>query len=98
MLKFAAAKVKRKELDALVEGKYGELTIDEIKTLLFNNKWMPRLQADISNEVDAVVRSLTLQLIAIARRYEHALGEIEARVDASRAAAMNALERMGYTW
>lgn len=92
------AKEKRKELDALVEEKYGELAIDEIKTLLFDKKWMPRLQTDISNEVDAVVRLLTSRLIAIARRYEHTLGEIETKVDASRAAARDALERMGYTW
>ncbi len=93
-----AAKEKRKDLDLLVEEKYSRLTIDEIKTLLFDKKWMPRLQADVSNEVDAVVRSLTSRLISIARRYEHTLGEVEAKVDASRAAARNALERMGYTW
>lgn len=92
------AKEKRKELDALVEEKYGELTIDEIKTLLFDKKWMPHLQTNISNEVDAVVRLLTSRLIAIARRYEHTLGEIETKVDASRAAVRDALERMGYTW
>ena len=92
------AKEKRKELDVLVEEKYGELAIDEIKALLLDKKWMPRLQTDISNEVDAVVRSLTSRLIAIARRYEHTLGEIETKVDASRAAVNDALERMGYAW
>ncbi len=93
-----AIKEKVKELDALVTEKYAELTIEEIKEFLFFKKWMPTIQSRICDVVNSEVHTLSSQLLLIARRYEHTLSEIEVRVDSSRAAALSALERMGYAW
>lgn len=91
-----AWKEARKALDDEVEAKYGELTVDEIKHLLFDMKWMAKLEADIRDEIEQVLNSLSSKVLLIAKRYEHTLGEIEDRTAKSRAAVMAALERMGY--
>lgn len=88
----------RKALDDKVEAKYGELTVDEIKHLLFDKKWMAKLEADIRDEIEQVLNSLSSKVLLIAKRYEHTLGEIEDRTAKSRAAVVAALERMGYKW
>ena len=93
-----AWKEARKALDDEVEAKYGELTVDEIKHLLFDMKWMAKLEADIHDEFEHVLNSLSSKVLLIAKRYEHTLGEIEGRTAKSRAAVMAALERMGYKW
>ena len=74
-----AWKESRKVLDDKVEAKYSELTVDEIKYLLFDMKWMAKLEADIRNEFEQVLKSLSSKVLLIAKRYEHTLGEIEDR-------------------
>ena len=93
-----AWKEARKALDDKVEAKYGELTEDEIKYLLFDLKWMAKLKADICDEIEQVLNGLSSKVLLIAKRYEHTLGEIEDRTAKSRAAVVAALERMGYKW
>ena len=93
-----AWKEARKALDDEVEAKYGELTVDQIKHLLFDMKWMGKLSADIHDEFEQVLNSLSSKVFLIAKRYEHTLGEIEDRTAKSRAAVVAALERMGYKW
>ena len=88
----------RKELDDKVEKKYGELTVDEIKHLLFDEKWMVRLSDDIAREVDQVLNALASKALLIAKRYEHTLKQIEEKTALSKAAVKAALERMGYKW
>lgn len=88
----------RKELDDKVEKKYGELTVEEIKHLLFDEKWMARLSGDIGAEVDQVLNALASKALLIAKRYEHTLKQIEEKTASSKAAVKAALERMGYKW
>ena len=88
----------RKTLDAKIKEKYGELTVDEIKHLLFDKKWMAKLEMDIHNEFEKVLNSLSSRVLLIAKRYEHTLREIEDRSSKSRVAVMEALRRMGYKW
>jgi len=91
-------KVLRKDLDDKVEKKYSELTVDEIKHLLFDKKWMARLSSDIGNEVDQVLNALASKALLIAKRYEHTLKQVEEKTSASRVVVKAALERMGYKW
>lgn len=93
-----AGKEARKALDGKVENKYGELTVDEIKHLLFDMKWMVKMQTDICDEIEQVLSGLFSKVLLIAKRYEHTLGEIEERTARSKAAVVAALERMGYKW
>lgn len=92
------AKAARDELGQKVLAQYGKLTEDEIKHLLFDRKWMPHLQSEISSIFDQQVTTHATRITDIARRYERTLPEIEAAVERSRASVMSSLERMGYTW
>ena len=61
-------------------------------------KWMSKLSADIRDEFEQVLNSLSSKVLLIAKRYEHTLSEIEDRTAKSRVAVVAALERMGYKW
>lgn len=91
-------KALRRELDDKVEKKYGDLSVDEIKHLLFDEKWMIRLSDDIAGEIDQVLNALASKALLIAKRYEHTLKQIEEKTASSKAAVKAALERMGYKW
>ena len=93
-----ACKEARKALDVKIIEKYGELTVEEIKHLLFDMKWMRKLDIDIHDEVEQVLNNLSSKVLLIARRYEHTLSEIEERTTKSKAEVVAALERMGYKW
>ncbi len=93
-----AVKEAQKALDDLVLSKYGQLSVDEIKHLLFDKKWMAKLEGDITNAIDQVLNALATRVILIAKRYEHTLGEIEEKTNQSKAKVKSALERMGYIW
>jgi len=72
--------------------------VEEIKHLLFDEKWMARLSGDIGAEVDQVLNALASKALLIAKRYEHTLKQIEDKTAASKVAVKAALERMGYKW
>lgn len=91
-------KAARKALDEKLVTKYAELTDAEIKHLLFDMKWMAKLSADVCDEIEQFLNTLSFKVLLIAKRYEHTLGEIEDRTAKSRAAVVSALERMGYKW
>ena len=91
-------KSAQKALDDLVEAKYSVLTIDEIKCLLFDRKWMARLHEDVNSEIERILNDYASRVILIAKRYEHTLGEIEERTAKSKEDVRKALERMGHTW
>lgn len=93
-----AIKEAQKVLNDLVLDKYGQLTIDEIKHLLFDKKWMAKIEADIANAIDQVLNTLASKVVLIAKRYEHTLGEIEEKTAQSKEKVKTALERMGYKW
>ena len=91
-------KSAQKALDDLVLARFEALTDEEIKHLLFDCKWMPRLYGDINGEIDRILNDYASRVIMIAKRYEHTLGEIEDKTAKSKSAVKQALERMGYKW
>ena len=91
-------KAARKVLDDKVKAKYSSLSIDEIKHLFFDMKWMARINSDIKSECDKVLDNLSSKVFLIANRYEHTLTEIENNVLKSKDEVKISLERMGYKW
>ncbi|MDD2363221.1 MAG: N-6 DNA methylase [Eubacteriales bacterium] len=85
-------------LDEKVTVQYGELSVDEIKRLLFDEKWMVRLETDIASEMDLVFNEIVGRVMTISKRYEHTLDELEKSTQDSRNKVRLALERMGYKW
>lgn len=93
-----AIKTAQKELDDLVLAKYDALTLEEIRNLLFDKKWMASLYSSANDEIEQILSNYASRVIMIARRYEHTLSEIEEKTAKSKEAVMSALERMGYKW
>lgn len=91
-------KEAERDLDEKVTYKYGELTVDKIKRLLFDEKWMTRLASDIAEKIDLVLNETIGRVITIAKRYDKTLSEIEKETEESKEKVRLALERMGYQW
>jgi type I restriction enzyme M protein len=85
-------------LDQLAHDKYADLSVEEIKTLVVDDKWLAALRGDVSGELERVSQALSRRIIDLAKRYEtplprlvEDLTELSDRVDAH-------LKRMGATW
>ncbi len=89
---------KISELDEKVTNKYSEISMEEIKTLLFDKKWMTRIREDIKIELDSAMNLWISKVHTIANRYEKTLSDIEEETKKSEAEVKAALERMGYKW
>ena len=76
------SKVKEADtaLDNLAYDKYPLLNVDEIKTLVVEDKWIAHLSACVQSEFDKVSQILTGRICKLAERYETPLPELEHRV------------------
>lgn len=78
--------------------KYGKLTEEEIKHLLFDRKWLVHLASEIESLFDQQVNAYSTRITNVARRYERTLPRIQTAVNYSRESVLNSLKKMGYTW
>lgn len=94
----AAKKVKdsQKALDAKVKAKYATLTVDEVKTLTVDDKWLATLAADVQTELDRVSQALTSRIRQLAERYATPLPQLTQQVEALSATVDAHLQRMGF--
>lgn len=86
------------ELDTLAYEKYPELSEDEIKVLVVEDKWLDALNAAIHGEMDRVSQQLTRRVKELAERYESPLPKLADKVAEYGAKVNKHLERMGFTW
>ncbi|MGN8226732.1 type I restriction-modification system subunit M [Gracilimonas sp. BCB1] len=93
-----AVKVAEKELDKQVIEQYRNLSEEEIRTLVVDDKWLPAVKALIDREVEAISRSLTQRVNELAGRYEWAVVEIDRDVDELESRVKSHLEAMGVSW
>ena len=95
----AALKKQIKEADAALDevayAKYPTLAEDEVKTLVVDDQWLARLDADIHGEMDRISQ-LTQRVKELAERYETPLSQLSDRVADLEAKVNGHLERMGF--
>lgn len=95
-------KKRIKETDAVLDRKayekYPELTIEDIKALAVDDKWLSAVQALIEDEMDRISHSLAERVVLLAERYEIPLPKINERVANLEAKVDRHLERMGFAW
>lgn len=87
---------KDKELYEKVLQKYAELSEDEIKTLVVEDKWLAHLSGTIEQLLSDLTQKLSQRIKQIALRYEKTLPELEAEQEELKNKVKQHLATMGY--
>ena len=99
-----AAKVKTKtksvkvDLEKKVIAKYPTLSVDEIKTIVVDKKWMHSIEQRIKTEMDNISHRLTQRIKELAERYETPLPKLSNAVNERTAKVENHLKVMNFVW
>ncbi|MFW5975597.1 MAG: type I restriction-modification system subunit M [Desulfosalsimonas sp.] len=93
----AAGKVKqaRAELDKAVFERYWQLTEDEIKALVVDDKWFASIEKAVDAEIERVTSRLAGRVRELEERYAEPLPEIEREVEEMAVKVAGHLEKMG---
>ncbi len=83
-------------LDKKVIGKYKELTEDEVKTLVVDDKWMAAISHDVKSEMEHISQRLTQRIKELAERYAMPMPKLKINVDELEMKVGKHLEKMGF--
>ena len=86
------------DLDQLAYEKYPQLSVDEIKTLVVDDKWLTALDAAVQGELGRVSQTLTARVRQLAERYATPLPELTERVESLSVRVDEHLRKMGAAW
>ena len=93
-----AIKQAEADLDTKLEKKYPQLTLEEIRHLLVEEKWFAAIYSGIDAIHEAVSHHLSARVTQLVERYEYTLKECEDEVDQYETKVKSHLERMGFVW
>lgn len=86
------------ELHHKVLKKYRELTEEEVKSLVVDDKWMGILKQGINAEMDRISQRLTQRIKELGERYDTPLLELSDEVDRLTGLVDQHLQQMGFVW
>jgi type I restriction enzyme M protein len=95
---YKRVKAAVKGLDVKIVAKYGNLSKDEIKILVVDDKWMGTLAAVVQSELDRVSQALTRRIVQLAERYAARLSDITGRMEELSRKAAAHLKKMGFNF
>ena len=75
-----------------------ELTEEEIKLLVVNDKWLTAINNAVSGEIDQISRHLTNRIKELAERYDTTLPATNKLVVDLESTVNTHLEKMGLVW
>ncbi|MCH8330956.1 MAG: N-6 DNA methylase, partial [Bacteroidetes bacterium] len=84
------------DMEKKVWSKYAELSIDEIKTLVVDNKWIHTVEDTIQAEMDSISQRLTQRIKELGNRYEKPLPKIITELSELERKVNSHLEKMGF--
>ncbi|WP_418358876.1 type I restriction-modification system subunit M [Shewanella basaltis] len=93
-----AVKEAQELLDLAVFNQYPKLTIDEIKTLIVDDKWLATLQANIIAEIERVTQQMANRVKELEERYSTPLPTLTKSVDTLSEKVASHLKAMGLEW
>ena len=98
--KDAKAKLKaaEEELNAKIAAKYGELTLEEIQSLVIDDKWLQHAATSADAELQRMLNTLTGRLKELATRYDQTLPDLTEDVSEKAHTVESHLKKMGLTW
>ena len=85
-------------LDKLAYDKYPQLSVNEIKTLVVDDKWLAKIAIAVQGELDRVSQALTIRIRQISERYDTPLPQLVGEVTDLSARVDEHLKRMGAVW
>jgi type I restriction enzyme M protein len=85
-------------LDDKVLEKYQQLSSDEIKTLVVDDKWMATLRGAINSEMDRISQRLTQRIKELSERYDTPLPQLNHEVEVLTSKVEAHLQSMGLVW
>lgn len=85
------------ELDKLAYFKYPELTVDEIKNIVVDKKWIKSIEESLFWELDRVGQTLTWRIVELVDRYKDTLIELNERVGVYEEKVKGHLEKMWFS-
>lgn len=89
-------KDKEKELDDKLLRKYAELSEEDVKRLVVEEKWLARLEENVNDELDNIILSLTTRIKELSERYAEPLPNIEQEVEGYESNVKEHLKVMGF--
>ncbi|MGV9671364.1 type I restriction-modification system subunit M [Gordonia sp. NPDC003504] len=90
-----AVKDAQAELDLATLKKYGDLTEDEIKTLVVDDKWHATVVHRIAGEVEALTLELVARIQQLGERYAETVNDLDTELEKLEAKVANHLAAMG---
>lgn len=87
-----------KQLEELIIAKYPTLTIDEIKKVVIQDKWMATIEQLVNSEMERISQRLTQRIKELAERYETTMPQLSKEVDTLETTVNAHLTKMGFTW
>jgi type I restriction enzyme M protein len=88
-------KAAQDDLETQVGEKYPKLTLEEIKALVVDDKWLTTISTAVQGELDRVSQTLTSRIRQLADRYAAPLPQIVDEVEQLAAKVAAHLEKMG---
>ena len=86
------------DLDKKTVAKYAELTEDEVKDILVNDKWLPVLKSGLGEKLGRAVNSMEERILVLADRYAMPMAELSHEVEELSSRVAEHLKRMGLAW
>ncbi|MFT6779107.1 MAG: type I restriction enzyme M protein [Paraglaciecola sp.] len=93
-----AVKEAQEKLDLAVFNQYPKLSIDEIKTLIVDDKWLATLQASIIAEIERITQQMANRVKELEERYNLPLPILIKSVDTISDKVAGHLKAMGLEW
>mgnify|MGYP002623939475 CR=1 FL=1 len=93
-----AVKDAQAALDRKVLAKYSKLSVDEIKTLVVDDKWFTSIAAAIDGEVQRLTQQFAGRVKELEERYAQTLPELEREVNTLAEKVEGHLKTMGLVW
>lgn len=89
-------KDKKSDLTKALQKKYSELTEDEIKHLVIDNKWLATISGMILEEMKQITHQLAHEVVELAERYEFTLSYLSSECDKYEEEVNRYLQEMGF--
>lgn len=91
-------KTAKEALEKKVIAQYPKLSIDEIKKVVVDRKWMSAIELRIRTEMDNISHRLTQRIKELAERYETPMPALSDEVSVLEQRVNSHLEKMGFSW